>query len=294
MRELRFDNIRTGKAQAHTARVLYSSTHTMTLHRHDFAEIFWIESGSALVDYPEHSSVHGEGTVAVVLPEDVHGFRTDRGRPFVLTNTAFPYQFLKRIGDTYPEYVSGGPDARRFTLGPDHLRRLAQAFRLLHTSRRNPLAVERFILDVLGEIDLAAGQGPAGTGLPQWLLESTERFLSIPRPSPNPVEELARISGRTREHLYRTVSAAAGFPVSAWLRQRMLAKAADLLVLGDHPVPLCAEEARFANISGFYRSFRQAYGLSPGEYRERERRPVAGAGTADRQPSAGTGMAGRT
>lgn len=277
MRRLRFDRFRAPGASAHLARVRYEAGSRMELHTHDFAEICWLEAGRAVVRTPAGEEAASAGCLYLVLPDDAHGYRAFPGESFTLANVAFPASFLAGPADRYPRFFGPAPADRRFPLTGGGPTRMAGHFDSLKRAGVSPLALERFILAALCEAEEAADRRQESALLPPWIGESLERFLAAETPSLRPVEDLARIAGLSREHLSRTLARAAGRSASEWLRSRMLAKAAESLVFGEEPVGLIAYRARFANLAGFYRSFKAEFGSTPQEYRRRGRGPVAGA-----------------
>lgn len=82
------------------------------------------------------------------------------------------------------------------------------------------------------------------------------------------LEELARLAGTDRFRLTRAFKAAYGIAPHAYLVQRRLNRARQLLALGESPADVAAA-AGFADQSHLGRWFRRAFGMTPADYRRR-------------------------
>lgn len=83
---------------------------------------------------------------------------------------------------------------------------------------------------------------------------------------PPSLEELAAAVNLSPFHFARVFRQATGLPPHAWLKQRRLARARSLLRHGYAPLNV-ALDLGFADQSHLTRQFKQAYGVTPGEYR---------------------------
>lgn len=105
---------------------------------------------------------------------------------------------------------------------------------------------------------------------PSWLLELRRR-VAFESDAACRVVELARRAGVSREHLARSFRAWYGTPISAFLRDRRLARAWRGLVTTDWPLAEVAFESGFADQSHLTRQMHAAYGLTPAALRRRSR-----------------------
>ena len=83
---------------------------------------------------------------------------------------------------------------------------------------------------------------------------------------PPSLEELAAAVNLSPFHFARVFRQATGLPPHAWLKQRRLGRARSLLRHGFLPLSV-ATDLGFADQSHLNRQFKQAYGVTPGEYR---------------------------
>ena len=101
-----------------------------------------------------------------------------------------------------------------------------------------------------------------------------ERAAAIYLPDCYAGETVARISefaqrlGVTREHLTRVVSEAYGITPLEFLRGRQLDRAIHLLRTTSYSIVRVAAMSGFGTHAAFYRTFKKAMGMTPGEYRK--------------------------
>lgn len=99
--------------------------------------------------------------------------------------------------------------------------------------------------------------------------DTIERELGSPTLN---VARLSRLLGVSRQSLYRVMEAEGG--VQAYINARRLAKVAEALRAPSQPKTLAALAQRWGFCDGAYlgRSFRETFGMTPGDYREAHRR----------------------
>ena len=87
------------------------------------------------------------------------------------------------------------------------------------------------------------------------------------RRTPARADDFARQLGLTREHLARVGSEVLGVSLRDFLRSRQLLYAEQLLRTTSLCMVQVAEAAAFGTHPTFYRAFKAAYGMTPGQYR---------------------------
>lgn len=123
---------------------------------------------------------------------------------------------------------------------------------------------------VLGEIvtltfDIEDRDG----GIISPLVRDAMRRLSL---NPEAQWTMAELSGRVNasmSHLHRQFSAQVGMAPMTWLGRLRTERAAVLLLQGDLPIAEIGKQVGWLDASYVSRRFRQAYGMSPREYRSR-------------------------
>jgi len=85
------------------------------------------------------------------------------------------------------------------------------------------------------------------------------------------LDQLAGVAALSTYHFARMFHASFGEPPHAWVRARRLAHARGLLAAGKGDLAGIAQAAGFGNASHLSRVFRDAVGVTPGQYRAARR-----------------------
>jgi len=260
----------------HIARSRITGKEFNHIHRHDFNEVFWIESGAGSQVVSGVISTLSAGDLVFVRPEDEHGFRAGP-RGLGLLNLALCPTVVADLEERYFPRGQGpwsGPVVeRRRRLSPSALRRLAgQAERVAQAygGAQERRAVDRLLLDLFDSMDADGGTGPA----PDWLRQALTTLGSDRQRLLVGGAALVGMSGRSREHVARTVRKTLGTTPSALVNRLRLERAAEDLRMTDRPITTIALDAGFQNLSYFYRRFRQQYGGTPKAYRRLHQEPL--------------------
>ncbi|MFK3775840.1 helix-turn-helix domain-containing protein [Pseudomonas sp. NPDC089406] len=108
---------------------------------------------------------------------------------------------------------------------------------------------------------------PAAPGKEPLAVARARELLESRLAEPPSLEDLAAAVNLSPFHFARVFRQATGLPPHAWLKQRRLARARELLRSGL-PALEVALALGFADQSHLSRQFKQAYGVTPGAYRQ--------------------------
>lgn len=262
----------------HVARARYRPGESMRVHGHDFAELFWIESGAGVhVLAPGQVDLRA-GFVALMGPDDRHGLRAGWSGDLMLVNVAFAARHLDRLVADYSSECTAlellrGRGAR---VGPATLDRLRAAFAELSSGAVRVLDLHRFLLAVLSAVQADLDAHERDRDMPVWLARATAIASTDSETLAAGVSGLARVAGRSEDHLNRTCRRCLGITASGLLNRLRLDRAEALLRTTHHDVTEVAYESGFGNLSYFFRLFRERHGVSPGRYRGLAQVPVRG------------------
>jgi AraC family cel operon transcriptional repressor len=174
----------------------------MAMHGHDFAEICWVESGVVVHDTPRGSRRLAVGEAVLVRPGQHHALRGQGFIVNVAVSAATLADLEARYGEAsgWPWHAADEPATAR--LDAADLAELARRVDALHAGPGDRLAREAFLIDLLARLR------PRGTGLwtdaPAWLAVALERLAEPPHLGQG-LPVLVRLTGRSREHLSRTI-----------------------------------------------------------------------------------------
>jgi AraC-like DNA-binding protein len=113
------------------------------------------------------------------------------------------------------------------------------------------------------------GRKPSRHNLRQRIERAADLYLEecYARRTAARVSELAQQLELTREHVTRTVSDSLGMSLLEFLRARQLRRAQHLLRTTSLSTVQIAAASGFGTTPAFYRSFKAAFRMTPGQYR---------------------------
>ncbi|WP_248929640.1 AraC family transcriptional regulator [Paenibacillus hamazuiensis] len=262
-------------------------TNAIPPHRHDFIEFSLVLEGrgSEFINGVEHVML--PGTTVLLLPHQIHHFRSHPDDPLLM--------FICNFGT---ELLTEGPEAawglRDFILGRDQAQ---AAFVHLEGENREegiqiweklfkeyerslpwkPIVLKSLLLEALalfarsGKIaapeDRSFWDKPASkTAKGIWPIVQYvhEHYLE-----PLTLETLSKQFGVHPVHISKMFGEQYGLPFAMFLRELRIRHACSLLLTSDMPIAEVAYESGFSSYPTFSRTFLRIKGTTPREYREK-------------------------
>lgn len=278
MKKLRWKEIfRPGEA-FHSARVTYNRRNGVPYHGHDFAEVFWIDEGSGVHRVNASRQPLKAGMVVFIRPEDAHSIETGLNEELRFTNIAFSSEtrdFLGKryFGDTRRTFWSEEElpetqmiDAHRLAL----FNRLADS---LARSGREVLAIERFLMNLLAELEEKGIERQLPAEMPDWLTAACHQ-MQKPENLAGGAPAFLKLAGRGREHTARSMRKYLGMSPTEYVNDLRMKHAGHLLEMSNQNILEIALDCGTENLSHFYKLFRATHGTTPHAYRGAHRRTV--------------------
>ncbi|MCD9020717.1 helix-turn-helix transcriptional regulator [Cohnella silvisoli] len=244
-------------------------------HDHDFFEIF-------VTFDPVNHYVNGvkqelaSGILVFIRPEDQHYYETIGTAPFHIVNIAFPQEVFDSFNNYLeePAFVKGMLECELppvLKLQPFEPFAIKSSFQELAFSSNPDKTILRhqfkmLLLHVFVQY-FQRLRNDAKSSIPQWLqelkviMQQKEHFVAgLPK--------LIELSGKSQEHLGRSIKKHYGMTPTEWLNGFKLQYAASLLLHTEESIIDISIEAGFDNLSHFYHVFKRYYKLSPARYRK--------------------------
>ncbi|MCK6473964.1 MAG: AraC family transcriptional regulator [Planctomycetes bacterium] len=247
-------------------------------HRHDFPEVFWVERGAVTHTVNGTKQSLRAGDLTLIRPDDAHVFRSTPVASVCMVNVAFPAAHLdafraRHFAKGRPWPWRGDRLPARVRIGAEDLPRMAWLADELARGPQTRLRLEAFLAGLLLCVE-RAGDAPAHGHLPEWLRAALRDFAR-PDHFAGGVPELARLAGRTQEHVSRVVRKHMDCTTTDLVNDLRLEYAARELGMSGRPILEIALDAGFENLSYFYRLFTRRFGATPKQHR-RHRQGLVG------------------
>lgn len=241
-------------------------------HGHDFAEVFWVEEGRGIHRVNGRSLDLAAGDLTMIRPGDHHGLLAKSGEVFRLENVAFNRKTLDRLKHAYfPNrntwFWAQGELPFSLPLQAEQRSLLQKEIQWIRNAPRDQFRVDGFVLNLFRILEIS--NAPLISG-PPWLQSALSRFGS-PEDLKHGVRRFFELTGRTQEHVARTMLKHTGQRPTEWVNARRLGHAARLLESTALSVTEIADLCGFDNLSYFHRCFRHAHGITPRGHRLRQR-----------------------
>ena len=262
------------------------------LHKHEFIEIVYVISGSAVHETAGGSYTVSRGDVVIINYDTPHAFHeVPSDETFTAYDLMFTPDFLDtaliRAGDfnemcssflfysLFPEQASIGPDIHLAGSSYGVFGEIFNKIYLEYTGRQKGYCelVRAYIIELVIKLfrkletsvtgKISARQKEAVESAVAYLRESFHTHITL--------DELATRIFLSKDYLNRIFREATGLPVHAFLQRLRVEEACRLLSSTDRTVVDIANACGFGDSKSFYAIFKRKMHTTPGEYRARHR-----------------------
>lgn len=241
------------------------------MHAHDYAEVFWIEKEAGVHLINGRRLPLGPGDLFLMRPQDTHDLRAATPSGLILVNVSFPAETLEFLRQRYfpatPSFWGGQAGMpSHFKLSPAATRRLSAEADALAGEPRLRIHLERFLLNLLHSLGIRPHTTDL-TAIPDWLRDALEQ-IRRPEHFEKGTRELARLAGRSPEHVSRQIRQHLGKTPTDIVTEARLHYASGQLTMTTRPILDICLECGFDSLSHFYKRFKSLYRLSPRQFRQ--------------------------
>lgn len=274
MEKLTWDNLMQDSCACYVARVNMRGRDIFRLHTHDFAELFFIEHGEGLHEVNGQRQILRKGMLVMVRPDDVHGFRNPADEDLIHVNIAFPADTLDFMRNRYflskPAFFGGaGKVPECIQLSDSQIVQLKRAADDLAQSAKSRFCLERFLMNLFNELSGPINEA-VQPGMPAWLIEACRDIRQREHFSGG-CQSFIGICGRSPEHVAREVRRWMNLTPSVIVNLARMAYAVGELAMTQKPIIEISMDCGLDSLSHFYRLFRNHHGMTPKQYRSRNR-----------------------
>jgi len=254
----------------HIARVTVHSRHDLSLHNHDYAEIFWIESGSGYHIINGKQVLLNPGSLVMIRPDDEHTFNSSQ-TGLTIMNVAFPADTLTYLHSRYFTNTSSyfwinDPLPYHITLDMDAIKNISQNAEKIWRHTRSKFYLDTLLLFIFGLIADDKNL-ERNSNAPAWLLQTVQRY-NTPQCFKQGARGFAALCQKNIDHVNKVVRLAYEKTLSELVTELRMSFAAKQLSMTNAPIKLICDDCGFNNLGHFYKTFKSIYGQTPVAYRE--------------------------
>ncbi len=247
-------------------------------HQHDCTELMWIRSGRGQLMIGSATLPFAKDDVFLIGPRTIHSFYTEAHRPSrepvraLVTywpNEASPLASCAGFQLALPLFRSARRGTRLLGLGAERVRTHLQ--QLQRARQMRALADFCQLVDLLCDcqhkrILPKAEATEASSGLPSSVLAAAEA-IGAHLAEPLDLDRIAELSGMSRSALCAAFRRHYDRSPMAFLSDRRLARACDLLLDRHRRIVDVAYACGFNSLATFNRRFSRAKGVAPSQWR---------------------------
>ncbi len=256
-------------------RYVVSSTEYFRPHYHDYYEIFIVLEGNALHCVGDKRIRLQPHRAVFIRPMDTHDYICENGKPFSMLNLTITRETVEALfsylGDGYPSeallQAEMPPDVllseREFARINQRMERICAIDPADIAQLRSAMRILLFELFTRVFQHSLAEESDAPTWLDA-LCEQMERDGNFVYGT----ERMLALSGKTREHLARTLKKHKGVSPSEFINEIRLNYIANMLRNSNHHIAGIVLDSGFNNLSWAAQLFKRKYGVTMRMFRE--------------------------
>ena len=256
-------------------RIVNSKTEYFVEHSHDYYEIFVMLTGEARHVVSGESYTLSVGDAPLIRPADTHKYREIDEGEFTFFNLTFTEETLRSafeyLGDGFPsDHLLRAPIPPVSHLTRRELARVESHIKLLGAIAPDDVKGLRTALRIMLMEILCRGFSdytPHMERVPGWLEDVCVRM----RTEGGFVEgagKMLEMSGRTREHLSRSMKRYMGLTVTEFVNELRLNYIANMLRNSNKKIAEIVFDSGFNTMSLATELFRRRYGMNMREFRK--------------------------
>lgn len=254
-------------------RYVRSDTERFRPHCHDYYEFFMVKQGDAHHIVNEQYQILSEGNLLFIRDFDYHDYKRADNKYFEFLNLAISREMMNSVfeylGDDFPkEEFLNSPMPPMVTLPVTEREKFFYRLNELNQTgdaKTVRLKLKTLLVDIFTNYFLTY---PAKTSnVPLWL-EMTYEKMKNPKNFIAGVDRMYEISGRSREHLCRSLKEHYNTTPSVLVNDLRLEYCANLLINSNLSVTDICYSGGYDNLSWFYKVFCQKFGVTPSRYRK--------------------------
>lgn len=258
-------------------RFINSTTEKKVLHSHEYYEIFLTLTDDITHIINNKTENLKKGSLVFIRPNDVHLYKNNE-KPYRFINFAFSKELAQSLFDFLREDLAldemlNCPMPPSILLSNSECKKTVNLFQTInyvassdHLEKR--LQSKSILTTLFTKYFSRLSSDANAKDIPPWLFHTYEQAKSA-KNFREGISALVEISGKTYEHLSRSMKKYYGITVSEYITSLRLNYAANLLVNTNYSLTDIYLECGFNNQTYFSSCFKRIYGVTPTAYRKK-------------------------
>lgn len=263
--------------EEYRCRFINSCTEKKVLHSHDYYEIFLTLTDDIIHIINGKTQTLQKGSLVFIRPNDVHLYTND-DNPYRFINFAFSKNLAESlfhyIGEDLPiEKMLDYPKPPTIILTNSECKKTVNLFQSInfvpsdnHLEKR--LQCKAILTTLFTKYFSRFSFDKSENDIPLWLSHTCEQMKSV-KNFQNGIPAMVDLSGKTYEHLSRSMKKYFNMTVTEYINSLRLNYAANLLINTDYSLTDIYLDCGFNNQAYFSSSFKRIYGVTPSAYRKK-------------------------
>lgn len=255
-------------------RYVKSTTEPFRAHSHNYYELFMMVQGTAHHIVNGHRQRLSVGQLLFIRDFDVHDYQSADGGDFAFINLAVTHESISALfdylGEGFPsKALLNAPTPPLVNLSENETKRLTFSFTELNDNLEKTLLklkVRVLLMTIFTKYFINYSREKVD--VPLWLDVLYEK-MQDPKNFSVGVERMFELSGKTREHLTRSLKRYYGTTPTNLITELRLNYASNLLLTSNLTATNICYECGFESLSWFYKAFSQKFMTTPTRYRKR-------------------------
>lgn len=221
-------------------------------------------SGQIRITTNQQEYVLSEGDVAIVFPNQPHGYRTDKHSRILLA--LFDPVFIGDYADDLVTHVPDHPVVPQ-SQAPPHLTQLLHTLHDLYEARGDNRLIKAYTSVVMGNLFPLLSLKRREINKDLAMVQKLLVYLDTHFLEPISLDALSKELGISKFMVSRIFSEQLHISFRDYVNGRRAALAQAMLQSTSHQVTDIAFDCGFNSLRSFYRAFKKEYGVTPNEFR---------------------------
>lgn len=257
-------------------RSINSTTEKEILHTHQYYEIFLTLTDNVTHIVNNHVENLRIGSLVLVRPSDVHLYTHNAGS-YQFINLAFSTNLANSLfaflSDDMPiDALIKSPMPPSVLLSATERKKTQRLFQCInyipqqnHSEKK--LLCKSILTTLFTKYFTRFTSNESNSDIPLWFHQTCEQMKSIEY-FRDGIPAMVKLSGKTYEHLSRTMKKYYNITVTDYINNLRLNCAANLLLNSNYPITEIYLECGFNSASYFISCFKDKYGVTPSQHRK--------------------------